>query len=265
MNAVATFGMMIALVLGPGAAFGQRPALVLIDMQPYFAERRGNHEIPANQIKLLKVLRRQRDLIQLAKRMEMPIVVVEYDLTERFQRGVEVFGDRTHADLRAEIGLYPTTILVRKTSDGVFSRGSGVAAEVGDFLDAHAVDEVILVGANGGSCVQCSIGEALGEGYRVAVDARAVIDFNRLDFVHPYRYADSVLHEDPNVVTRMFTQGDVTARFVRAATDRGAAAGHCEFRLKSVAPAPSRFDGLWRGLRTFLTAPFGPSRTGEVP
>jgi hypothetical protein len=47
-------------------------------MQPYFAERDGNQNLPSNVAKLNQILARQAELIRAAKANGMTILTVEY-------------------------------------------------------------------------------------------------------------------------------------------------------------------------------------------
>lgn len=170
--------LFIALWSSLGVA--QNAALVIIDMQPYFAEKRMNRS-SENQMKVIQVFQRLRHLIRLAKEHQMDILVLEYS-------GCGCTDDV----VMGEIGSYPKVKTFIKKRDGVFDDKS-VAGTVKDYLDKRQITELVMSGANGGYCVRCSIEGAIRNGYRVWTDPYAIIDFTRDEFVLPYHYKDGVI------------------------------------------------------------------------
>ncbi|PWU20348.1 MAG: hypothetical protein C5B49_04460 [Bdellovibrio sp.] len=172
-----------ALVFFMSAGFSSiclaQTALVIIDMQPYFAERGGYHNLVGNQEKIEKVLNRQVELIEMAKSNRLPIVTIEYSGC-----------GSTCTAIKKAIGNYGDARTFVKSSDGMFSNWGGIENELDTYLKGRNTSQLIITGANGGYCVKCSIEGALNKGYRVWTDADAVADFNFEEFKHPYYYKD---------------------------------------------------------------------------
>jgi nicotinamidase-related amidase len=173
--------LVCALLLGFFAS-AQQSALVVIDMQPPFMTRGGNHQIPENILKAQQVLERQAYLIRLAIQSRIPILVIEY---QRF--------GQTNDFLRAQIGDYDLTETFVKRTDGMLANASGVEQDLLRYLEKYHVTDLVISGANGGACVRCSIEGALQKGFQVLVDNNAVIDFNYKSFTYPYRYTENML------------------------------------------------------------------------
>lgn len=169
--------LFVTLLLYSSLSFANT-ALVIIDMQPYFAERYGYDKEPKNKKKIEQVLQRQRELIQLAKASNRPIVLIEY----QNHAG-------THDQLVQEIGAYPNTKTFIKSDDGMFESRK-LANEIKGYLDSKKITDLVVAGANGGACVQCSIQGALEKGYSVWADPHAIADFNYRDFILPYHYKE---------------------------------------------------------------------------
>lgn len=107
---------------------------------------------------------------------DMPIVVVEY---------VWDGADPTIKPLADKLKNYKNKTTIKKTMDGVFDSN---ANEMNKFLESKGVDNQVMIGANGGACVERSISGALHHEYDVAVISNTVIDFNFDDFQYPYTY-----------------------------------------------------------------------------
>lgn len=171
---------LVSLLLFCSAAFAGRPALVVIDMQEEFWKRKLTHELPANQAKVEKVLRRQVELIRLAKQEGVPILLVEYSNS-----------GPTFQVLKDEIGNYSNAELFIKSENDLFDAENSIASALSRHLDRLKITDLIMVGANGGMCVKCSVESALKERLRVWTDPQAIVDFNSPEFLYPYHY-DSV-------------------------------------------------------------------------
>ena len=171
-------------------AFGQNAALVIVDMQPFFSE--AGARTPENARKLNELLKRQSDLIDLAKQKGIPILIVEYDGC----------GD-TCEIITKKVGNYPNSKTVIKQRDGLFHKDSGVIDDVKRYLDKHKVTELIVAGANGRFCVKCTIEGAINKGYNVWTDEKAIANFG-IEFVHPYRYENGdLILENPEQVKKL--------------------------------------------------------------
>src|SRR4051812_44676872 len=95
------------LVMFSSISYAENAALIVIDMQPNFAERKGYHVDPENITKLNAVLQRQRELIELAKETHMPILTIEYCN----------YGS-TCDSLKSAMGDYPDARTYVKRTDG---------------------------------------------------------------------------------------------------------------------------------------------------
>lgn len=158
-------------------ALGDPIGLVIIDMQPHFAERNNLHKMPPNAEKGRQVLARQVELIKVAKEAKAHIILVEFH-----NRGP------SSPVLQNAIGAYSRTATFVKHDDDVFSPYSLVANDVKRYLDSNGIKDLVMAGANGNACVKCSIESALHLGYRVWAASDAIIDFNFTDFILPYHY-----------------------------------------------------------------------------
>jgi nicotinamidase-related amidase len=156
-----------------------KSALVVIDMQDYFATRRGYQEDPKNIAKLKAVLKAQTNAISVAKVKGIPIVFVEYK-----SRLFSDYGE-TNPQLRRAASGYESTMVFKKSTDGMFDDKKSTVLK--QFFQKNDVDTLIVCGANGGACVKSSIRGALIEGYNVIAYNKAIADFNYESFVHPYR------------------------------------------------------------------------------
>lgn len=158
-------------------SFAQNVALVIIDMQPEFVLRNPHHGLLGNLEKLGRVLERQIELIRIAKKNGIPILLIEYNSA-----------GNTLDELRDEIGNYEKATLFTKYQNGMFSNVRNVGHAIRGFLKKEGVTDLVIAGANGGKCVKCSINGALNSGYRVWADSNAIIDLNYEAYVLPYKY-----------------------------------------------------------------------------
>lgn len=160
---------------------------MIIDMQPFFAKRGGNHSEGVNPDKLKAVIQEQRKLIDAAKSRGIPILLVQY-------AGI----GRTSPELTQRMKGYPKLKLITKNTDGLFDPKNKSIKQVKDQLEAWKTDELIIAGANGGACVEKTIQGALREKYKVAKYVPGVADFNEQNFIYPFgdpknEYALSIL------------------------------------------------------------------------
>lgn len=194
--------LFLFLVLFSTASFAQNAALVVIDMQPFFAERGKKHTLPENQAKIDQILQRQRELIRTAKERNIPILMIEY-----------IRCGPTCEALTREIGDYAHTRTFIKATDGMFAAGSGVVKDITDYLGSQNITKLIVSGANGGACVKCSIEGALNNGFQVWADPNAIADFNYAEFVYPYHYRDGQLSVSAELSAKFNQQTDLKTTF----------------------------------------------------
>lgn len=91
-------------------------------------------------------------MIKKAKAMKMPIMVVEYETIEP-----------TNAELMKHIGDYQPVSVVRKPTDGLFD-DPDTRQKTKDILEKWGSKELVVMGANGGFCVEATIRGALHNG-----------------------------------------------------------------------------------------------------
>jgi nicotinamidase-related amidase len=154
---------------------GKKSALVIIDMQAYFAERMGYHKNPANSAKLEKINEAQVDSIKKAIKAHLPIIFIEYDS----------YGD-TNKTLKKAVGNYSQVKYIKKNSDGMLDSYNKFRSDLVNHLKTQNVKTLIITGANGGACVDASIRGALKGNCDVVSVSTAVADFNYKDFIYPY-------------------------------------------------------------------------------
>lgn len=159
-----------------------RTALIVIDMQPYFAERNGAYKDEENAKKIEEIIEQQKRAIHMAKANGMPIVMIEYECGPC---------DPTSSDLMEAIGSYEESSVIKKTADGMFDSWNAHRSELKEHLDSLGVDNLIITGANGGACVESSIDGALRENYDVLAINNGIADFNYSEFMYPYTYDDN--------------------------------------------------------------------------
>lgn len=177
-------------------------ALIIIDMQPYFAERGGDIAIGDNPTKLQKILAEQAKAIEEAKKADIPIVFVEYELDfwrkdeeDSMAKGTSLYTPAswvTVKNLTDAVKDYDKTITVMKKTDSMFATDT-TNQQLTDFFKDHEVKNLIITGANGGACVWSSIYDAVEtDVYNVYPYSKGIADFNYNNFIYPYddRYTD---------------------------------------------------------------------------
>lgn len=152
-------------------------ALVIIDMQPYFANRGGNHNDAENRAKIDKINKTQIAAIQKAKAASIPIVFLEYDCEQC---------DPTDSSLKAAVAKYSNVRFIKKDTDGMFATNNKYRKELVDYLNKNDVGTLIIAGANGGACVLESITGSLENNCSVIALNSGIADFNFKDFIYPY-------------------------------------------------------------------------------
>ncbi len=176
----------LALCLCSHNSWAGQKALILIDMQTYFA--RNAPASQNNQNYLESALQHQIDLINSAKQKQLPIFVIEY----------QNYGPTLEALIQA-IGSYTKWMIVEKNKDGLFEDDNISKTLILSKLHDWDISDLIIVGANGGVCVKETILGALTEGYAVYTYPMGIIDFNGIYFtgmsdfkftpyVYPYHY-----------------------------------------------------------------------------
>ncbi|WP_413578703.1 isochorismatase family protein [Bdellovibrio sp. HCB290] len=153
-------------------------ALFIIDMQSFFKERTGTHKKPENQIKLEELHKQQLLAIAKARESGISIVFIEYLL------GPE--SGSTDYRLKDAVRGYTNTRTFQKTSDGMFHDYNTFRDQLISYIKQNNIGTLLVMGANGGSCVEASILQGLNRGCRVVAYNKGIADFNYRDFVYPY-------------------------------------------------------------------------------
>ena len=167
------------LILLSLSAFSQveKKALVIIDMQPDFVQRLGKDTVPANLEKTRRLIATQLELIENAKKANLPIIVVTFKKHGEMEES-----------LKNSLKKYPKKYEVQKTTDSMFD-DLKVQKDLFTYLKKENISELIITGANGGSCVFRSIYSALAYNYNVYAISDAIADFNYKEFIYPYEYS----------------------------------------------------------------------------
>lgn len=152
-------------------------ALIIIDMQPYFANRGGQQNSQENKAKIGKIIEMQIASINKAKEANIPIVFLEYDCGPC---------DPTDSKLKAAALNYKNARFIKKDTDGMFESYNKYRKDLVDFLNKNSVGTLIIAGANGGACVLRSITGALENNCNVVAFNAGIADFNYKDFIYPY-------------------------------------------------------------------------------
>ena len=163
-------------------------ALVVVDMQPYWMDR--GVMIPSNSDvkKINELLNHQSRMIEQAKLHQLPILIVEFSS----------FGE-TVPSLSSHLTDYDKTKVIQKTTDGLFDLDNKTRQEALEILADWKVDELIIIGANGGSCVESTIIGAIDNNYKVRAYPQAIADFNYPSILYPYHWDMSQDKEEKNL------------------------------------------------------------------
>ena len=178
----------------PGELDSKETALIVIDMQKGFITREGAHEDKENRLVLRRLFEAQKATISLAASKGMPVYFVEYNHLKKTQEKL-----LRHAKQEAS-----SLFIHRKTSNGIFSESNQNKSELVEDLKSKKIKNLIIIGANGGSCIKASINSALEEEYRVVVYSEAIADFNSKKFKHPCDYRTNIFFR--NALRESFIQ-----------------------------------------------------------
>lgn len=171
---IAIFSLGFLLFVLPLFAFA-KSALIIVDMQAYFATSGGFDKLPGNQEKMRLVINAQMEAIQLAKKSNTPIIFLEYE-------GYEP----TNKKLTAQVAGYPHKATFKKNTDGMLSKDNKYKPALVEHLKKHKIDTLVFTGANGGACVKYSITGAMDACYHVVALSPGIVDFNYKEFIYPF-------------------------------------------------------------------------------
>ncbi|MGH3134917.1 MAG: isochorismatase family protein [Gaiellaceae bacterium] len=161
------------------AGFGTRPALVVVDVNRGFTD-------PASPLvcDLEDVVTAIRQLLEEARRAEIPIVFTTVSYTEEDKRTAAAFIDKVPALLTLEAGSRWVEIdprIAPRQDEPVLNKlfaSAFFGTALSSLLAAKTCDSLIVTGASTSGCVRATAVDALQYGYRPIVPREAVGDRN---------------------------------------------------------------------------------------
>src|SRR5438132_242916 len=161
------------------AGFGQRPALVVVDVNVGFTD-------PASPLvcDLDSVVAAIRRLLGEARRAGIPVVYTTVAYDEAGKAAAAAFIDKVPALLTLEAGSRWTEIdprIAPEPDEPVLVKlfaSAFFGTELAELLEEAECDTVIVTGASTSGCVRATVVDALQHGYRVVVPREAVGDRN---------------------------------------------------------------------------------------
>lgn len=162
------------------AGFGRRPALIVIDVNVGFTA-------PESPLvcDLEEVVAAIRQLLEEARRAEIPIVFTTVSYTEGDKRTAAAFIDKVPALLTLEAGSRWVEIdprIAPREDEPVLNKlfaSAFFGTALSSLLAANGCDSLIVTGASTSGCVRATAVDALQHGYRPIVPREAVGDRNR--------------------------------------------------------------------------------------
>ncbi|MEX0851579.1 MAG: isochorismatase family protein [Gaiellaceae bacterium] len=161
------------------AGFGRRPALIVIDVNVGFTD-------PESPLvcDLEEVVAAIRQLLEEARRAEIPIVFTTVSYTEGDKRTAAAFIDKVPALLTLEAGSRWVEIdprIAPREDEAVLNKlfaSAFFGTALSSLLAANGCDSLIVTGASTSGCVRATAVDALQHGYRPIVPREAVGDRN---------------------------------------------------------------------------------------
>jgi maleamate amidohydrolase len=161
------------------AGFGERPALLVIDVNVGFTDRSSPLACDLDE-----VVEAIRQLLQHARRASLPVVytTVAYDEGDRL--AAAAFIDKIPALLTLEAGSRWVAIdprIAPLSGEPVLNKlfaSAFFGTPLSSLLTAAGCDSVIVTGASTSGCVRATAVDALQHGYRAIVPREAVGDRN---------------------------------------------------------------------------------------
>ena len=159
------------------AGFGRRPALIVIDVNVGFTA-------PESPLvcDLEDVVAAIRQLLEEARRAEIPIVYTTVSYTEGDKRTAAAFIDKVPALLTLEAGSRWVEIdprIAPREDEPVLNKlfaSAFFGTALSSLLAANGCDSLIVTGASTSGCVRATAVDALQHGYRPIVPREAVGD-----------------------------------------------------------------------------------------
>ncbi len=159
------------------ACIGDNYGMVVVDMQSYYITRSGFQTNPNNITKKNKLISNQIAAIKIAMQNNIPIIFMEYIKS----------GD-TISELKEAVKDYKNVTYFIKNTDGMFDWDNAKLNELTMHFIKKQIGNIVILGANGGACVQESINGAFSNKCNVLVYSDGIADFNFKEFIYPYTY-----------------------------------------------------------------------------
>ena len=161
------------------AGFGDRPALLVVDMNVAFTDPRSPLACDLDDV--LGAIAR---LLDEARRAEIPVVYTTVAYDEAGKQAAAAFIDKVPALLTLEAGTGWVEIdprIAPRPGEPVLTKLFASAFHgtiLGTLLVAAGCDSVVVTGASTSGCVRATVVDALQHGYRPLVPREAVGDRN---------------------------------------------------------------------------------------
>ncbi len=161
------------------AGFGQRPALIVIDVNRGFTDPES--PLVCDLESVVEAIRR---LLAEARRAGIPVAYTTVSYTEGDKRTAVAFIDKIPALLTLEAGSRWVEIdprIAPHAGEPVLNKLFASAffdTALSSFLTANGCDSLIVTGASTSGCVRATVVDAIQHGYRPVVPREAVGDRN---------------------------------------------------------------------------------------
>ena len=169
------------------ACIGDNYAMVIIDMQSNFITRSGFETTNENKIKVKELIKNQIEAINIAKQNKIPIIFIEY----------KNFGE-TITELKKAVNNYTNVTYFIKNTDGMFNWDNDSLNEINKHFISKQIGNLLVLGANGGACVEDSIRGSLSNKCNILTFSKAIADFNYSEFIYPYKYEKRISSTCPS-------------------------------------------------------------------
>jgi maleamate amidohydrolase len=161
------------------AGFGDRPALLVVDMNVAFTDPRSPLACDLDDV--VGAIAR---LLDEARRAQIPVVYTTVAYDEGGKQAAAAFIDKVPALLTLETGTGWVEIdprLAPRPGEPVLTKlfaSAFFGTTLGSLLVATGCDSVVVTGASTSGCVRATVVDALQHGYRLLVPREAVGDRN---------------------------------------------------------------------------------------
>ncbi len=161
------------------AGFGDRPALLVVDMNVAFTDPRSPLACDLDDV--VGAIAR---LLDEARRAEIPVVYTTVAYDEAGKQAAAAFIDKVPALLTLEAGTGWVEIdprIAPRPGEPVLTKlfaSAFYGTTLGSLLVAAGCDSVVVTGASTSGCVRATVVDALQHGYRPLVPREAVGDRN---------------------------------------------------------------------------------------